>query len=246
MVAMRLVASSAVILPRIGYCLSALLSGAFVFTVFCSGAGADEQPANSRPEAIPANAIRFLIEGIANIVTPNFCFLQACDKRTTRASNRCLAGSLVGAAGIALTIRQATETVEVVGGTPLLEPNTSEVGTTIDSQKVMDLPLNARNPMGLANLIPSVKGVGYFGNQILTFWRVGSIIVRSALFSWLTAPDTHPAAEPSNSTDGSGGRLLGKERSAPRNCALRTAPSARPTPAGFGPEALPRRPRTAG
>ncbi len=76
---------------------------------------------------------------------------------------------------IALTVGQATETVEVVGGTPLLEPNTSEVGTTIDSQKVMDLPLNARNPMGLANLIPSVKGVGYFGNQILTSWRVGSI-----------------------------------------------------------------------
>ena len=63
----------------------------------------------------------------------------------------------------------------MVGGTPLLEPNTSEVGTTVDSQKVMDLPLNARNPMGLANLIPTVKGVGYFGNQILTSWRIGSI-----------------------------------------------------------------------
>jgi hypothetical protein len=49
------------------------------------------------------------------------------------------------------------------------------VGTTVDSQKVMDLPLNARNPMGLANLIPTVKGVGYFGNQILTSWRIGSI-----------------------------------------------------------------------
>jgi hypothetical protein len=78
---------------------------------------------------------------------------------------------------ISLSVGQATETVEVVGGTPLLEPNSSEVGTTIDSQKVMDLPLNARNPMGLANLIPSVKGVGYFGNQILTSWRVGSINV---------------------------------------------------------------------
>ena len=76
---------------------------------------------------------------------------------------------------VTLNVGQATETVEVVGGTPLLEPNTSEVGTTVDSQKVMELPLNARNPMALANLIPSVKGVGYFGGQILTSWRVGSI-----------------------------------------------------------------------
>src|SRR5579864_3336761 len=76
---------------------------------------------------------------------------------------------------VVLSVGQTSETVEVVGGTPLLEPNTSEVGTTVDSQKVMELPLNARNPMGLANLIPAVKGVGYFGGQILTSWRVGSI-----------------------------------------------------------------------
>jgi hypothetical protein len=74
-----------------------------------------------------------------------------------------------------LSVGQTSETVEVVGGTPLLEPNTSEVGSTIDNQKVMELPLNARNPMGLANLVPSVKGVGYFGGQVLTSWRVGSI-----------------------------------------------------------------------
>jgi hypothetical protein len=76
---------------------------------------------------------------------------------------------------VTLELGQTSETVEVVGGTPLLEPNTSELGTTVDSQKVMELPLNSRNPMGLANLIPTVKGVGYFGNQILTSWRIGSI-----------------------------------------------------------------------
>src|SRR5215471_8514832 len=31
-----------------------------------------------------------------------------------------------------LSVGQVTETVEVVGGTPLLEPNTSDVGTTVD------------------------------------------------------------------------------------------------------------------
>jgi hypothetical protein len=38
---------------------------------------------------------------------------------------------------ITLELGQTSETVEVVGGTPLLEPNTSELGTTVDSQKVM-------------------------------------------------------------------------------------------------------------
>jgi len=76
---------------------------------------------------------------------------------------------------VTLSLDEASQTVKVVGGTPLLEPNNSEVGTTVDSQKVLDLPLNARDPMGLANLAPTVKGVGYFGGEILTSWRIGSI-----------------------------------------------------------------------
>ena len=76
---------------------------------------------------------------------------------------------------VTLSVGQVSETVEVVAGTPLLEPNTSEIGTTVDSQKIVELPLNARNPMGLANLVPTVKGVGYFGQQVLTSWRVGAV-----------------------------------------------------------------------
>jgi len=78
---------------------------------------------------------------------------------------------------IQLAVGQVTETVEVVGGTPLLEPNTSALGTVMDRRKVEDLPLNGRNPMGLANLIPTVRGVGYFGGQILSTWRMGQLTV---------------------------------------------------------------------
>src|SRR5947209_2028116 len=81
---------------------------------------------------------------------------------------------------ITLSVGQTSETIEVVASTPLLDPNTSEVGTTIDSQKMVDLPLNSRNPMGLANLIPTVKGVGYFGGQVLTSWRVGAVNIGGA------------------------------------------------------------------
>ena len=67
---------------------------------------------------------------------------------------------------VSMEVGQVTETVEVRGGSPLLDPNTSSVGTVMDQRKVVDLPLNGRNPMGLANLIPTVRGIGYFGGQV--------------------------------------------------------------------------------
>ena len=76
---------------------------------------------------------------------------------------------------VTLAVGQVTDTVEVYGGTPLLEPNTSALGTVMDRQKVEDLPLNGRNPMGLANLIPTVRGVGYFGGQVLSTWRTAAV-----------------------------------------------------------------------
>ena len=78
---------------------------------------------------------------------------------------------------VTLEIGEVTETVEVVAGTPLLEPNTSSLGTVMDQRKVEDLPLNGRNPMGLANLIPTVRGIGYFGGQLLSTWRMGQVTI---------------------------------------------------------------------
>src|SRR4051794_36121703 len=57
---------------------------------------------------------------------------------------------------ITLEIGQVSDTVEVHGGTPLLDPNTSALGTALDSRSVNDLPLNGRNPLGLVNTIPTV------------------------------------------------------------------------------------------
>src|SRR5579864_2959041 len=76
---------------------------------------------------------------------------------------------------VKLQIGQVTETVEVSGASPLLEPNTSSLGTVMEEKKVLDLPLNGRNPMGLANLIPTVKGIGYFGGQVLSSWRLAAV-----------------------------------------------------------------------
>ncbi len=55
--------------------------------------------------------------------------------------------------------------------------NTSSLGTVMDERKVVDLPLNGRNPMGLANLIPTVRGIGYFGGQVLSSWRLAAVSI---------------------------------------------------------------------
>src|SRR5262249_10574247 len=78
---------------------------------------------------------------------------------------------------VGLQIGQVTETVEVRSASPLLEPNTASLGTNMDTKKVIDLPLNGRNPMGLANLIPTVKGIGYFGGQVLSSWRLAAVSI---------------------------------------------------------------------
>lgn len=78
---------------------------------------------------------------------------------------------------VTLEIGAVTEVVEVSGGTPLLEPNTSSLGTVMDSRKVEELPLNGRNPLGLANLIPTVRGIGFFGGQVLSSWRLAAVSI---------------------------------------------------------------------
>ncbi|HZO55750.1 MAG TPA: carboxypeptidase regulatory-like domain-containing protein [Bryobacteraceae bacterium] len=78
---------------------------------------------------------------------------------------------------VVLEVGTVSEVVEVRGGTPLLEPNTSSLGTVMDSRKVEELPLNGRNPLGLANLIPTVRGIGFFGGQVLSSWRLAAVSI---------------------------------------------------------------------
>ena len=86
---------------------------------------------------------------------------------------------------VALQVGQVSETVEVKGSSPLLDPNTSSLGTVMGEKSVVDLPLNGRNPMGLANLIPTVRGIGYFGGQVLSSWRLAAVEHRR----WATHAD---------------------------------------------------------
>ncbi len=111
------------------------------------------------------------------LVQPGIYVLEAASPgfRTFRRDGIVVEADRSLAIPVTLSVGQVTDTVEVVGGTPLLEPNTSSLGTVMDQQKIMDLPLNGRNPMGLANLIPTVRGVGFFGGQVLSTWRTAAV-----------------------------------------------------------------------
>ncbi len=59
-----------------------------------------------------------------------------------------------------LPLGQVTQTVEVTGETPLLQPETSSLGQVIDQREANELPLNGRNVFNLAQLSPSVVPQG--------------------------------------------------------------------------------------
>jgi len=78
---------------------------------------------------------------------------------------------------VSFQIGSVSETVVVSAGTPLLDPNTSSLGTVMDQRKVEDLPLNGRNPMNLANLIPTVRGIGGFGGLVTSTWGMSAVTI---------------------------------------------------------------------
>ena len=57
---------------------------------------------------------------------------------------------------VALEVGQATETVEIMGQAPLIESTNAALGAVVDTQKILALPLNGRNFLQLARLVPGV------------------------------------------------------------------------------------------
>jgi len=69
-----------------------------------------------------------------------------------------------------LQVGQVNELVEVTGQAPLLETESSSLGTVVNEQFVNQLPLNGRNFIQMATLSPGVNGVG--------FSATGTIMIR--------------------------------------------------------------------
>src|SRR6266702_2314815 len=68
---------------------------------------------------------------------------------------------------IVMPVGAASETVEVTGQTPLLQPETASLGQVVEQRTVTELPLNGRNPLALVGLVPGVvpQGTPSAGNS---------------------------------------------------------------------------------
>jgi hypothetical protein len=64
---------------------------------------------------------------------------------------------------ITMQVGDVSQTVEVTGETPLLQPETSSLGQVVEGRKVSELPLNGRNVFNLVTLAPSVVPQGSAG-----------------------------------------------------------------------------------
>lgn len=65
----------------------------------------------------------------------------------------------------ALQVGNVAEVVEVTGGAPVLETETTSVGTVIENKRIVELPLNGRNYLQLASLIPGATTNGPASSQ---------------------------------------------------------------------------------
>ena len=60
----------------------------------------------------------------------------------------------------AMQVGEVSQTIEVTSETPLLQPDTSSLGTVVDQREANELPLNGRNIYNLTTITPSVVPQG--------------------------------------------------------------------------------------
>jgi hypothetical protein len=73
---------------------------------------------------------------------------------------------------VSLEIGAVNQTVMVTGEAPMVDTRTGTVGTLIDDKRIQDLPLNGRNVLSLASLVPGVSRTSLsntvsFGQQVI-------------------------------------------------------------------------------
>ncbi|MBM3729142.1 MAG: hypothetical protein FJW40_27425, partial [Acidobacteria bacterium] len=65
----------------------------------------------------------------------------------------------------ALEVGAVAETVEVTASAPAVESGTAALGTVVSSRQILDMPLNSRNPLRLAYLVPGFSPSPAFSDQ---------------------------------------------------------------------------------
>ena len=96
---------------------------------------------------------------------------------------------------IALEIGAANETVTITAETVLLEETKADRGNVIENRRIVELPLNARNPFMLATLTPGITYNGPaiyqrpFDNGAIADWSINGGLNRSNEFLLDGAPN---------------------------------------------------------
>lgn len=133
--------------------------------------------------------VPFLRPGVYNITVeaPGF-------KKFTR-DQQPLQVSQVATINVQLEVGAATETVTVTAEAPLLEEAKADRGNVIENTRIVELPLNARNPFMLSTLTPGITYNGPaiyqrpFDNGAIADWSINGGLNRSNEFLLDGAPN---------------------------------------------------------
>jgi hypothetical protein len=94
---------------------------------------------------------------------PPGVYTLKAEKAGFRAVERKNIEVLVGSANridIALQVGELANVVEIMGGAPVLQSENASIGTVIENRSIVELPLNGRNYLQLASLIPGATTNG--------------------------------------------------------------------------------------
>lgn len=96
---------------------------------------------------------------------------------------------------VTLDVGSASETVTITADTPLLEETKADRGNVIENRRIVELPLNARNPFMLSTLTPGITYNGPaiyqrpFDNGAIADWSINGGLNRSNEFLLDGAPN---------------------------------------------------------
>ncbi len=85
--------------------------------------------------------------------------------RTSRTTGRVIQIGDVAQVNFTLEIGVVTEVVEVEAGAQMLQTSNTSVGTVIDNERIVELPINGRNYLDLVKLSPNVSSEMQSGGQ---------------------------------------------------------------------------------
>src|SRR5690606_20465307 len=103
--------------------------------------------------------VPFLNPGIYNITAELEGF------KTSRVDGRQVQVGDVQRVNITLEVGAVTEVIEVQAGAQMLQTSDSSLGTVIDQQRIVELPINGRNYLSLVKLSPNVTAEMGAGGQ---------------------------------------------------------------------------------